>query len=174
MLREGRLQRLVRVQGTRLMAEITAVIPYTCVALCYLHRGVVGRISHHLHLEIERCSLHREPRDGTLAFPKLPLGERLETIVLALGAGKGPVRTEQPPLWGLGLSPGPALTSVWRLIPVLICVSLRISDAEHLSFFNAMLAPCRGQESLLSTSRSIISVSRLPSSLKTLKHTHVF
>ena len=88
MLREGRLQRLVRVQGTRLMAEITAVIPYTCVALCYLHRGVVGRISHHLHLEIERCSLHREPRDGTLAFPKLPLGERLETIVLALGAGQ--------------------------------------------------------------------------------------
>ena len=88
MLREGRLQRLVRVQGTRLMAEITAVIPYTCVALCYLHRGVVGRISHHLHLEIERCSLRREPRDGTLAFPKLPLGERLETIVLALGAGQ--------------------------------------------------------------------------------------
>ena len=88
MLREGRLQRLVWVQGTRLMAEITAVIPYTCVALGYLHRGVVGSISHHLQLEIERCSLRREPRDGTLAFPKLPLGERLETIVLALGAGQ--------------------------------------------------------------------------------------
>ena len=71
-----------------LMSEITAVIPYTCVALCYFHRGVVGRISHHLHLETEWCSLHRDPRDRTLAFPKFPLGEHLETIVLVLGAGQ--------------------------------------------------------------------------------------
>ena len=43
------------------------------------------------------------------------------------------------PLWSPGLSPGPVPASTWCLMTVLICVSLRISDIEHLPFF---LMPC--------------------------------
>lgn len=59
--------------------------------------------------------------------------------VLALGLGEEPMRTALSPRGALGLSPGPVLASTWRLRMVLLCVSLRISGVEHLSFF---LMPC--------------------------------